>query len=154
MRKPELVKAALKRKMCMYRCPERKTKYSAGYDFYCPEEVVIPPNGTVLIATGYKLELDPEEVMQIYIRSSLAMKRDLAMTNGVGIIDADYYNNPDNEGEILIGVRNMSSENPAVIQRLERFAQGIVYNYHTWGDYPSELRVGGVGSTNKEGEDK
>jgi len=153
MRKPELVKAALKRKMCMYRCPERKTKYSAGYDFYCPEEVVIPPNGTAVIQTGYKVELEPEEVMQVYIRSSMAMKRDLVMTNGVGIIDADYYNNPDNEGEILIGVRNMNPEHPAVIQRLERFAQGIVYNYHTWGDCPEVQRKGGVGSTSKE-EDK
>ena len=151
MRQPELVKAALRRKGRIYKCPKRKTKYSAGYDFYCPEELIIPPNGTVLIPTGYKVDLEPEEVMQIYIRSSMAMKRDLAMTNGVGIIDADYYNNPDNEGEILIGVRNMNKDNPVMIHRLERFAQGIVTTYHTWGDLPAQERIGGVGSTDDKG---
>ena len=152
MRQFELVKAAFKRRGCMYRCPERKTKYSAGYDFYCPEEVRIPPKGKVVIATGYKVELEPDEVLQIHIRSSLAMKRDLLMTNSVGIIDSDYYNNPDNEGEILIGLRNLSETEEHVIERLERFAQGIVYNYPTWGDCPKSVRMGGVGSTNKEEE--
>ena len=68
------------------------------------------------------------------------------MTNGVGIIDADYYNNPDNEGEILIGVFN-AGVHTQVIKKGERFAQGVVFNYRTWGDEPEEERTGGVGST-------
>jgi dUTP pyrophosphatase len=33
------------------------------------------------------------------------------MANGVGIIDADYYNNPDNEGEIFLQIYNLSPFN-------------------------------------------
>lgn len=150
MRKPELVKAALKRKGCIYKCPERKTKYSAGYDFYCPADVVIPSLTSAIIPTGYKVELEPEEVLTIHIRSSLAFKKGLRMTNGVGIIDADYYNNPENEGEILIGVFN-PGVGTQTIKKGERFAQGVVFAYHTWGDLPAEERVGGVGSTDDKG---
>ena len=145
MRKPELVKEALKRKG-IYKCPERKTKFSAGYDFYCPADVVIPSFTSVVIPTGYKVKLEPDEVLTLHIRSSLAFKKGLRMTNGVGIIDADYYNNPDNEGEILIGVFN-AGVHTQVIKKGERFAQGVVFNYRTWGDEPEEERTGGVGST-------
>ena len=42
-----------------------------------------------------------KEFLGIYIRSSLGFKYNIRMCNQVGIIDADYYNNKDNEGHIF-----------------------------------------------------
>jgi len=148
MNKPEMVSDTRNRFDCVFIMPERQTKHSAGYDFYCPKDTVIPPDTSVVISTGFKVELEPEEVMQIHIRSSMAFKHKLLMVNSVGIIDADYYNNPDNEGEILIGLRNLGKE-PVTIKQGERFAQGIVLPYRTWGDVPNRERKGGVGSSGR-----
>ena len=148
MNKPELVSKARsgERLGCIYVMPERKTKFSAGYDFYCPKKIVIPPGHTAVIGTGYKVKLEPDEVLLLHIRSSMAFKRHLMMVNSVGVIDADYYNNEDNEGEILIGLLNIGN-NIVTIDMGERFAQGIVVKYQTWGDKPETERTGGVGST-------
>ncbi len=151
MNKPELVSDVLNghREGGIYVVPERKTKLSAGYDFCCPANTMVPPLTPIVIKTGYKIKLEKDEVLLLYIRSSLAMKRGFMLTNSVGVIDADYYNNPDNEGEILIGVLNTGRE-PQLIRAGERFAQGIVVNYRTWGDTPEDVRVGGVGSTDRK----
>ena len=153
MNKPELVSGAKsgERLGCVYIMPERKTKFSAGYDFYCPKKIVIPPNRMAVIGTGYKIKLEPDEVLLLHIRSSMAFKRNLMMVNSVGVIDADYYNNEDNEGEILIGLLNIGND-VVTIDRGERFAQGIVVNYRTWGDEPENERTGGVGSTDRPEE--
>lgn len=153
MNKPELVSKAKsgERLGCVYIMPERKTKFSAGYDFYCPKKIVISPNKTAVIGTGYKVKLERDEVLLLHIRSSMAFKRNLMMVNSVGVIDSDYYNNEDNEGEILIGLLNIGND-IVTIERGERFAQGIVVNYRTWGDEPETERKGGVGSTDKKEE--
>ena len=153
MNKPELVSKAKsgERLGCLYIMPERKTKFSAGYDFYCPKKTIIPPNKTAVIGTGYKVKLERDEVLLLHIRSSMAFKRNLMMVNSVGVIDSDYYNNEDNEGEILIGLLNIGND-IVTIERGERFAQGIVVNYRTWGDEPENERTGGVGSTDRPEE--
>jgi dUTP pyrophosphatase len=53
-----------------------------------------------LIPTGIKCHLDADQFLQLSIRSSSPLKYWITLANGVGIIDADYYNNPDNEGHI------------------------------------------------------
>jgi dUTP pyrophosphatase len=69
------------------------------------------------------------------------------LNNCVGFIDADYYNNPDNEGEILARIRNCSDET-VMIKRNQRFMQGIfTKHYLTDNDDAYGERVGGVGST-------
>ena len=70
------------------------------------------------------------------------------MANGVGIIDADYYNNADNEGHIMVALMNMGTEAVAIPQG-ERIAQGIFYNYLTVDDddkVEKAVRGGGFGS--------
>ena len=55
-----------------------------------------------LISTGVKCKLDPNTWLQLSVRSSSPLKYWLMLGNGIGVIDRDYYNNPDNEGEIFL----------------------------------------------------
>ena len=131
--------------------PERKTELSAGYDFCLPEEVTLEPGKLQLVPTGVKAYMQPGEWLGMHIRSSMAVKKRLMLVNNVGIIDADYYNNPDNEGHIMLALLNMG-ENPVKLPKGERVAQGIFYNYLTAdGDekVSKAVRGGGFGSTSK-----
>ena len=131
--------------------PERKTELSAGYDFCLPEEVTLEPGKLQLVPTGIKAYMQPGEWLGMHIRSSMAVKKRLMLVNNVGIIDAEYYNNPDNEGHIMLALLNMG-ENPVTLPKGERVAQGIFYNYLTAdGDekVSKAVRGGGFGSTGK-----
>jgi dUTP pyrophosphatase len=69
--------------------------------------------------------------------------------NGQGIIDADYYDNPGNEGHILIAIVNHGTALYGV-KRGERVAQGIFYKFlQADGDTTTADRQGGIGSTGK-----
>ena len=101
-----------------------------------------------LVPTGIKVCLDPGEFLQLSVRSSCPLKYWLILANGVGIIDADYYSNPDNDGEIFFQIINLS---PYDIQlhKGDKIGQGIILKYGlTDGDIESEVeRQGGFGST-------
>ena len=129
--------------------PLRGTSGSAGYDFCSYEEATIEPNQTVMIKTGIKAYMLDDEVLQIYPRSSLGVKKHLRLANSVGIIDSDYYNNENNEGHIMIPLFNFGNE-PVTISQGERVAQGIFSKYLiTDTDQVSAKRSGGFGSTNE-----
>lgn len=128
--------------------PKRKTKSSAGYDFYAPHNIVIPAQGTTkLYFTDIKVMLDDDCVLMLFPRSSLGIKG-ITIANTVGIIDADYYNNPDNEGNIGFVLKN-NTQNRIEIKEGERFMQGVIVPFRmTVDDNTTEKRVGGYGSTN------
>ena len=131
--------------------PQRKTAASAGYDLAAAEGAVIPPQAMVMVPTGVKAYMQADEVLMIHIRSSLAVKRQLVLMNSVGVVDADYYNNEDNEGHIFIALWNRGTH-PVVIEAGERIAQGIFQKYLTVdGDMAGDgaARQGGFGSTGK-----
>lgn len=102
-----------------------------------------------LVSTGMKCKLDPGSYLQLSVRSSSPLKYWLMMANGVGIIDADYYNNADNEGEIFFQIFNLSPFN-IQIKKGEAIGQGIIM---PWGitedDAAVGERTGGFGSTSK-----
>ena len=130
---------------------ERKTELSAGYDFCLPEEVTLEPGKLQLVPTGVKAYMQAGEWLGMHIRSSMAVKKHLMLVNNVGIIDADYYNNADNEGHIMLALLNMGQEK-VVLPKGERVAQGIFYTYLTAdGDekVAKSVRGGGFGSTSK-----
>ena len=134
-----------------FQMPERKTQKSAGYDFCLPEDVVLEPGKLQLVPTGVKAYMQDDEYLGMHIRSSMAVKKRIMLVNNVGIIDADYYNNEDNEGHIMLALLNMGSE-PVALPKGERVAQGIFYNYLVAdGDAETEkeVRGGGFGSTSK-----
>ena len=131
--------------------PTRKTSKSAGYDIEAAEDKIIKAGKMAVIATGLKAYMQDDEYLGIHIRSSLALKKHLNLVNSQGVIDADYYNNEDNEGHIMLALLNMGEE-AVVLPKGERVAQGIFYNYLTIdGDELSEkaVRGGGFGSTGK-----
>ena len=128
--------------------PKRQTANSAGYDFYALEDVFIPVGKSWNFRTGIKVKMPIDEHLEIHIRSSYGMKYGLRLANGVGIIDADYYNNPDNEGEIFLQIYNLSPFN-IQIKEGEAIGQGIILPYGvTEDDVSTGERTGGFGSTN------
>lgn len=128
--------------------PIRATDSSAGYDLSSIEEVTIEPKAIKLVPTGLKVMMQKDEALFIFPRSSLAIKRGLMMSNSVGVIDADYYGNADNEGHIMIPLMNIS-EQPVTIKKGERVAQGIFMHYLKTTDdqVRTNERKGGFGSS-------
>ncbi len=127
--------------------PERKTQASAGYDFSALDRVEIPAGEIRFVTTGIKAFMPKDEVLLMYPRSSLSFKKRLLKANGVGVIDSDYYNNPDNEGEIMLILYNFGKES-AIIEAGERISQGIFTKYLTADDDDNKIkRLGGFGST-------
>lgn len=100
-----------------------------------------------LVSTGMKCKLDPGTWLQLSVRSSSPLKYWLMMGNSIGVIDADYYNNPDNEGEIFFQIYNLSPFN-IQIKKGEAIGQGIILPYTVIeDDVAGGARMGGFGST-------
>lgn len=129
--------------------PVRGDKRSAGYDFSSPIDVVIPAKQKVLIWTNVKAYMLEDENLKLYVRSSIGIKKELELANTVGVIDASYYSNADNDGNIGICLRN-KSDHDVHIEAGERIAQGIFEKYLTADDdiVLKEVRDGGIGSSN------
>ncbi|MDR1567857.1 MAG: dUTP diphosphatase [Streptococcaceae bacterium] len=114
--------------------PKRATYGAAGYDFEAGETIEIPSFWTsilksearkpTLVATGIKAYMGSDEYLQLANRSSNPLKRFLLLANGVGVIDRDYYDNPDNEGHIMFQFWNFGLK-PVTIEKGERIGQGI-----------------------------
>ena len=130
--------------------PQRATARSAGYDFAAVEDIIIPAGEVKLIPTGIKCQLDGDCYLELAIRSSMPLKRQLMLANGEGIVDADYYNNPANEGHIMFQILNFG-ERDAVIKKGEKIGQGIIKQFLlAEGDIATGERTGGFGSTSNE----
>lgn len=157
--------------------PVRKTAQSAGYDFQVAEDIIIQPylyhidrmkdampympyelsqmakwtkelNAKPrLVSTGVKCKLEPGTYLELSMRSSTPLKHWLVLANAIGVIDADYYNNPDNEGEIFFQVINLSPF-PIRLRKGDTIGQGIIKQYLVTEDDKSlGKRKGGFGST-------
>lgn len=102
-----------------------------------------------LVATGVKCRMPENVYLELNIRSSAPLKYWLILANSVGVIDADYYNNPDNEGEIFFQIINLSPFD-IKLQKGDIIGQGIFKEYLlTEDDETCGERVGGFGSTSK-----
>lgn len=102
-----------------------------------------------LVSTGVKCQLDAGTYLELSVRSSTPLKYWLIMANSVGIIDADYYNNPDNEGEIFFQMINLSPY-PIELKKGDVIGQGIIKSFNTVeDDAATGARKGGFGSTNE-----
>jgi dUTP pyrophosphatase len=129
--------------------PQRKTGMSAGYDIEAAVECVLLPHQVTLVETGLKVYMQPDEYLGIHVRSGFSIKKQVTCINNQGIIDADYYNNRENEGHIMLALVNHSDEKVAVSKGM-RIAQGIFYRYLIVdGDKvgQGQMRHGGIGST-------
>lgn len=131
--------------------PVRGTRHSGAYDFFSPEDIVLRPGETYALKTGIKSYMLPDEVLLVFIRSSMG-KKDLELRNKVAVIDSDYYNNLDNEGNIILMLRNTSLSSSIVeIKRGDKVAQGMFVKYLLADgdgfDVHQGVRNGGIGST-------
>lgn len=161
--------------------PYRTTKNAAGYDFESAIDMTIPSIWKInflkvlwairhqkaiddskidaakkilkpfLIPTGIKAYMKPNEVLIIANRSSNPLKRGLVIPNGIGVIDADYYNNEGNEGEIFVQILNFGITDIKVAKG-ERIGQGIFMPYLLADQDQSthkQTRSGGFGSSGR-----
>lgn len=129
--------------------PARQTQKSAGYDFCLPEDVTLEVGKLVLVPTGVKAYMEEDEYLGMHIRSSMAVKKSLCLVNNVGIIDSDYYNNPDNEGHIMLALINKGTQ-ALQLAKGERIAQGIFTKFLIADGDSKETKAergGGFGST-------
>ena len=131
--------------------PEYKTRHSAGADLFCAEEIIIPAHKLGRVHTGIKAKMLNTDVLLLYNRSSNPSKRGLILANGVGVIDADYYGNANNDGEIMMEFYNITDED-VIIHIGDSIGQAVFSNFY----YPDagyvinqEARTGGYGSTEK-----
>lgn len=108
--------------------PVKATIHSAGVDFIASADIRIPAfrfkGEATLVPTGVKAFMQNDEYLQIFARSSIPVNLGLIMSNGVGIVDADYYNNEKNEGHIMIEFNNLTNKH-ITIEKGTRIAQGI-----------------------------
>ena len=145
--------------------PKRATKGSAGYDLTAAVDIVVPsvfkalksgtesesnPMKSTLVPTGIKAYMPSNEYLLLANRSSNPMKRQLAVPNGIGVTDADYYGNEGNEGEIFVQMINYGLED-VTITKGERIAQGIFSKYEVVDDEEDAFdeRIGGFGSSGR-----
>lgn len=136
--------------------PIKATIHSAGVDFIASADIRIPAfrfkGEATLVPTGVKAFMQKDEYLQIFARSSIPVNLGLIMSNGVGIVDSDYYNNPTNEGHIMIEFNNLTNEH-ITIKKGTRIAQGIFNKILpvTHGiRIKNDTRSGGFGSTNEK----
>ena len=127
--------------------PARKTGCSAGYDLAAAEDVLLAPNRVTLVPTGLKAYMQPDEYLGIHVRSGFSIRNLVSCVNDEGIIDADYYDNAENEGHILVSLLN-HSEKVVTLDKGKAFVQGIFVSYDiTRDDQVETIRTGGIGSS-------
>ena len=146
--------------------PTRATTGSVGYDFYCPGDLApIPPLSGVTIPTGIKCKLEPGWGLFIVPKSGLGLRYRTILSGTIGVIDSDYYNCDETEGQIFVTIDNglypIPRKNP-ITQQTElpseqylclttgmSFVQGIILpiGYAEETEPVTAVRKGGFGST-------
>jgi dUTP pyrophosphatase len=143
----EVVKDEFRKNEGEIKLPTRASEHSAGYDFYSPVDITIQPNESVLIWTDVKAHMYYDNVLLIFVRSSMG-KHPVVIANGTGVIDSDYYGNESTDGNIGFRLLNLGNE-PYEIKTGDRIGQGVFVKFGTIkNDNASGSRSGGFGSTN------
>ena len=150
MRKFEAVKEEhLKYGVSSVTLPIRSTINSAGYDMFSPIDITIEPNTIETVFTNVKATCNSDEFIMVCVRSSMG-KKGINLANDVGIIDSDYYSNPNNDGNIGVMLKNSSSV-PFEIKAGDKITQAIFMKYLVVDDDvpANNIRTSGFGSTGK-----
>lgn len=149
--------------------PIRKTKHSVGYDIESAEDIVIPSIWKTvfknmakflkgefefetikptLVKTGIKSYFGEDEVLILANRSSNPGKKGLILANSIGIVECDYYENPDNDGHLMYAFYNFFPTD-TIIHKHDTVGQAYFQNFLIADNDLSTkaIRVGGFGST-------
>jgi len=128
--------------------PKRATKNACAYDFHSPSEYCIEPGTMQMIWTDVKAKIPDNAALIINVRSSMGKHR-ICLANTQGWVDADYYSNPKNDGNIGVMLANDGLA-PFLINQGDRIAQGMIVPYFIMDDDDTTTeRTGGFGSTGK-----
>jgi len=141
----EVINDRFKKNVEEIKLPTRATEGSSGYDFYMPINASIPPNSRVLIWSDVKAYMLKDEELLIYPRSSLGVKG-IILSNVVGKVDSDYYNNESTGGNIGLTLWNTTDE-VFELKKGDRVCQGTFSKFLIVdNDKPLEtVRRGGFG---------
>lgn len=131
-----------------YKKPVRSTKHSAGYDFESIQDFVISPGEIKKIPTGIKVTMANDEMLMLFVRSSMGFKYNIRLCNQVGIIESDYYNNESNEGHMWIALQN-EGQKDYIVKKGDKICQGVFTKFLITDDEEEiqNIRSGGFGST-------
>lgn len=108
--------------------PQRDSAASVGYDLPILSDINLAPGETVKLPTGLKAHFQPDEVLLLIVRSKTGFKYNIRLCNQVGVIDSDYYDNPDNEGHIFVKLQNEDTEAHS-FKRGDALVQGVFMKY-------------------------
>lgn len=143
----EIVKDACRKTEGAVTLPTRGTKKAAAYDFYANEDYTVKSGEIVKIWTDIKSYMLDDEILVINIRSCMSGK--FILSNISGWIDADYYGNKKNDGNIGIFLLNISDVTQE-IKKGDRIAQGMfIKRLDADSGNTDTERTGGFGSTNE-----
>ncbi|MBK8393791.1 MAG: dUTP diphosphatase [Leptospiraceae bacterium] len=130
--------------------PEKKTPGAAAMDVaaYCPKaNILIEVGQTVLIPTGFCLEIPEGYFVEIRPRSGFSSKENILIPNSPGTIDSDY------RGQVFVPLFNLS-KSPFTVTNGLRIAQmlvcrsiGINWTLVDEISLNTERGAGGFGST-------
>ena len=82
-------------------------------------------------------------------RSSHPIKKGLILANSLGVIESDYYNNPQNDGELLFAYYNFFPID-VTIKKHDPIGQAFFQKFLVADDDKATgERAGGFGSTDK-----
>lgn len=128
--------------------PIRGDRRSAGYDIKTPVEIILKPQERKLVFTDIKAYMQDDEVLELYVRSSVGVKKGIVLSNGTGIIDSSYYSNLDNDGNLGLALYN-TSDKEVVFEAGERICQGVFKKYLIVDNDNciNQERTGGFGSS-------
>ena len=132
-------------KGAMIRLPQRATKSACAYDIYSPCNISIPVGCSAMVWTDIKVKLKDDQVCLLNVRSSMG-KFPIMLANTQGWIDADYYGNEGNDGNIGLNLLNISKK-PYEIKEGDRIGQAMIVKFCTFDDNVDTVRSGGFGST-------
>lgn len=131
------------------RLPLLATEGAAACDLYAllDEPLTLAPGQRYAIPTGIAIALPNADVVAIVCaRSGLALKRGVALANGIGVIDSDY------RGELFVAAVNNDSQ-PQIIENGDRIGQLMILpviraEYEECDELDDTARgAGGFGST-------
>lgn len=111
-----------------YSIPKRETKYAAGYDFFAIYDYTVKPGEIAMIPTGIKVAMELDDVLILCDRSSMGFKYNIRFVNQIGVVDADYYGNSQNEGHMWIKIQNEGNID-YVVKKGDKMCQGMFFKY-------------------------
>lgn len=129
-----------------YHIPTCDLGETSVFYFQCPEDIEVPAFSSKLVFTDIKASFQEDKYLCIKLLDSL-LERRLFLANGIGVIDADYFSNISNDGNIGFNIYNCNYL-PVKINKGDLVGIGYLRKFYTSGETVDTVRDGGFGSTN------